>query len=885
VGTRDVRRQVTPGKSRPSTTPDSAQVLLEKLQASERKYRRLFEAAQDGILLLDTKTGEITDVNPFLLDLLGYPHEEIVGKKLCEIGLFADRKLAKQAFEKLLKDRYIRYEDLPLETATGARIHVEFVGNVYSVDGKEVIQGNIRDITQREAAEAARRSEEMEKDLALAAGGLGIWKLDLVTGTIQRSLRHDRIFGYPTLLPEWTFEMFLSHVVAEDRGAVAERFEEALSSKTDWDLECRIRRKDGELRWIWAAGKPELNERHELAALFGIVQDITERKQAEALLAASELKYRQVVENAGQAICVVQGARIVFANPMALTMIGYSTEKVLATPFLEFIHPDDRDVVLDRHAQRMRSEEVPPVYSFRLIREDGSVRWVELSAVLIDWQGEPATLNFLSDITQRALAERENEILARFPTENPDPVMRVTKDGEILYANPASEPLLRLWKTARSKPVPADWQERVSHALRHGVSETRELECGDCVYSILIVPIHDSVYANLYGRDITEHRKTELEREGLLQRQTALNRITLSLGAATDLRGILRTLHAEVRTLLDANGFSVFWYHKDTGLITALYMVDQGVERDVSTFPPSPFVPGKNGIQSQVLRTGEALNVPNWIERERATQAGCHIGFDGRLGAPPEDCTKSAVLVPMMVQGKPVGLLHVQSNRLNAYSDDDVALLVGLANVAAISIQDEMLVEEVRHGLEGTIEALADMTEIRDPYTSGHQRRVSQLACAIAEKMGLAKKEVVGLRVSGLLHDVGKISVPAEILSKPTALAPPEFSLVKEHVRIGFDILKGVAFPWPIAEMVLGHHERLDGSGYPQGLEGEAICLGARILAVADVVEAMASHRPYRPALGIDAALQEIREHQGKLYDSTVVEACVQLFADGFEFT
>jgi len=204
------------------------------------------------------------------------------------------------------------------------------------------------------------------------------------------------------------------------------------------------------------------------------------------------------------------------------------------------------------------------------------------------------------------------------------------------------------------------------------------------------------------------------------------------------------------------------------------------------------------------------------------------------------------------------------------------------ASVAAVSIQNALFVEEIRDGLEGTIEALARTTEMRDPYTSGHQQRVSQLACAIAGKMGLDKKTVDGVRVSGLLHDVGKVSIPAEILSKPGGLTPLEFDLVKEHVRVGFDVLKGIVFPWPVADIVLQHHERIDGSGYPAGLKGEAIRLEARILAVADVVEAMASHRPYRPALGIDAALQEIRDKKGTKYDAEAVEACLRVFESGY---
>jgi putative nucleotidyltransferase with HDIG domain len=170
---------------------------------------------------------------------------------------------------------------------------------------------------------------------------------------------------------------------------------------------------------------------------------------------------------------------------------------------------------------------------------------------------------------------------------------------------------------------------------------------------------------------------------------------------------------------------------------------------------------------------------------------------------------------------------------------------------------------------------------MRDPYTAGHQERVAHLACAIAGKIGLSEERVEGLRVAGLLHDVGKVSVPAEILSKPMTLTPAEFDLIKAHPQTGYEILKGIDFSWPVAEIVLEHHERLDGSGYPRGLKGEAISLEAKILAVADIVEAMSSHRPYRAALGTDKALEAITKDKGTLYDPGVVDACVELFAEG----
>jgi PAS domain S-box-containing protein len=194
--------------------------------------------------------------------------------------------------------------------------------------------------------------------------------------------------------------------------------------------------------------------------------------------------------------------------------------------------------------------------------------------------------------------------------------------------------------------------------------------------------------------------------------------------------------------------------------------------------------------------------------------------------------------------------------------------------------------EKLQRTFEGTVNVLVSVVEIRDPYTAGHQRRVTQLACAIAKEMGLSEGQIGGIRMAGLIHDIGKINVPAEILSKPGPLTELEYGLIKMHPQVGYDILNGtIEFPWPVAQIILQHHERMDGSGYPQRLSGEDILLEARILGVADVIEAMASHRPYRSALGIDKALEETSQNKGVLYDPEVVDVCSKLFtAKGFEF-
>jgi len=200
---------------------------------------------------------------------------------------------------------------------------------------------------------------------------------------------------------------------------------------------------------------------------------------------------------------------------------------------------------------------------------------------------------------------------------------------------------------------------------------------------------------------------------------------------------------------------------------------------------------------------------------------------------------------------------------------------------------DEVLehsLESLNRAMKGTIEAMAVISEMRDPYTAGHQKRVAKLASAIAVSIGLPSDRVEGVRLAGLIHDIGKISVPHEILSKPGRLTTIEFNLIRVHPEVGYEVLKRVDFPWPLAQIVLQHHEVLDGSGYPYGIKADEILLEARIIGVADVVEAMASHRPYRPSLGIERALEQVEEFRGRLYDSKVVGACVELFGAGFIF-
>jgi PAS domain S-box-containing protein len=212
-----------------------------------------------------------------------------------------------------------------------------------------------------------------------------------------------------------------------------------------------------------------------------------------------------------------------------------------------------------------------------------------------------------------------------------------------------------------------------------------------------------------------------------------------------------------------------------------------------------------------------------------------------------------------------------------------VSILGEARNITERKLAEEKLqqtLDSLKRAVGTTIQVLVSALESRDPYTAGHQLRSANLACAIAMELGLPQDRIEGIRMAGNIHDIGKLSVPAEILSKPTKLTGLEFSLVKEHASCGYEMLKYVESPWPLAQIVHQHHERVNGTGYPNNLKGEDIIIEARIMAVADVVEAMASHRPYRPSLGIDAALGEIEKNKGILYDEKVVDACLKLFRE-----
>jgi PAS domain S-box-containing protein len=581
------------------------------------------------------------------------------------------------------------------------------------------------------------------------------------------------------------------------------------------------------------------------------------RKQAEAALTESEWRYRLIADNTYDwEFWVDRHSQFLYVSPSCLRVTGHEAAEFMADPTLldRIIHPEDRTI----YAEHMSNEQSKPHLEeiiFRIIRPDGAERWIGHVCQLVTnkeglFMGRRGSNRDISERKWAADSLRlSEENFRRSLDESPLGVRIVSAEGDSLYANrtllamfdydsieelqkispkenytPESyaEFLTRQEMRQRNDFVPSEYE--ISITRKDG--EVRHLQ----VFRKEIIWNGSRQFQTLYN-DITERKMNELAlRES--------ERRFMDVLYASD----------DAILLIGDNKFV------DCNEATARMLKYASREEFLQVHPSELSPPEQPDGQSSIEKADEMMRLAfdrgynrfEWMHRR----------------ANNEDFPVEVSLTPIVHEGK--RLLYCVWRDITEYKKAAAEILAST--------------ERLRKALGATVQAMAVAVEMRDPYTAGHQRRVADMARSIATEMNLTADQIDSIRTVGIIHDLGKISVPAEILNKPSKLTSAEFNLIKTHAQSGYDILKDIEFPWPIARMVLEHHERMDGSGYPNALTGDSLLIESRILTVADVVESMSSHRPYRPALGVGAALEDITRNKGVHYDPEVVDACLRLF-------
>ncbi|MDO9087383.1 MAG: PAS domain S-box protein [Anaerolineaceae bacterium] len=735
------------------------------IKESEIRYRRLFETAQDGILILDAASGMIEDVNPFLIKMLGYSREEFLKKKIWEVGAFIDIEASKLAFEELQKNEFIRYEDLPLRTKDGRLIEVEFISNVYLVGNEKVIQCDIREISEHKRLIRALQENEKKYHNYIETSSDGIFIFEL-SGKIL-NVNHAICVGLG-----YSREEFLSKNVWE---IIPEEFLDQFKIRLtnilegflfDIEMEYAIRGKEGEIHFVEILSAPYYRE-EDIIGFQGVARDITARKRADAALRKSEAKFRVLVEHLPTVVYQHTSgdtSSMLYISPQIETLLGYSPKEWLADPksFSKALHPDDREYVLKQMSDIDQKED-PIDIDYRMISRDGRKVWVH---------------DHITSVK--------------------DP------DGNHLF-----------------------WQ---------GIA-----------------------------LDVTLQKQAEEKLQNQINHLTALRSIDRVIASNFDLKFSLSEIltHTIAELGVDAADILI--------LDPKSQMLEFGAERGFRT----PAVrtasvrlgessAGRAALNRQLVQIPNLESKPDNYHLRKLMSSEKFVCYYG---------------IPLITMGEVKGVLEVY-NRTELEPDNEwFDFLDSLGRQAALAIENVTLFESLQRSnseltlaYDATIEGWSHALDLRDKETEGHTRRVTELTLKLAQSFNLSESEMIQVRWGALLHDIGKMGVPDEILLKPGPLTDVEWAVMKKHPVFAFEMLSPIRYLRQSLEIPYCHHEKWDGSGYPQGLKGYQIPLTARIFAVADVWDALRSDRPYRPAWTEDKALEYINASVGTHFDPQVVK-------------
>ncbi len=735
------------------------------IKESEIRYRRLFEAAQDGILILDAETGMIEDVNPFLINMLGYSREEFLKKKIWEVGAFIDIEASQIAFETLQKNEFIRYEDLPLKTKDGRLIDVEFISNVYLVGVEKVIQCDVRDISEHKNLIRAMLENEKKYHSFIETSSDGIFIFELSGKILNVNVAICNELGYTktelmsmniwNIIPEEFFDQFKIRLRNILEGILF-----------DVEMEYAIRGKEGEIHFVEILSAPYYKDKDTIG-FQGVARDITARKRTEAALQKSEAKFRMLVDHLPTVVYQLTSfdtGVLLYISPQIETLLGYTPEEWLddSKSFSNSLHPDDIAYVLNKMSELGKAGDQFDL-DYRMFSRTGKLVWVH-------------------EHTTRVRDAHGNHLFWQ---------------GIMLDISPQKQA-----------------EEKLQRQINH-LTALRSIE--------RMIASHFDLKTTL--SEILSHTTIELgvDAADILLLDTTSQR--LEFGAERGFRTpAIRT--ASVRLGESCAGLAA-------------------LSRQLVQIPNLEQKPDNYHLMN-------LMTVENFY---------CYYG------------------IPLISMGEVKGVLEVFHRSPLEPDNEWFNFLDALGRQAALAIENVTLIESLQRSnselslaYDATIQGWSQALDLRDKETELHTQRVTELTMSLAKAFGFGEEELIQIRWGALLHDIGKMGVPDEILLKPGALSEDEWVLMRMHPIFAFQMLSPIRYLRKALDIPYCHHEKWDGSGYPQGLKGNQIPLVARIFAVVDVWDALRSDRPYRPAWAEDKALEYIKDSSGTFFDPYVVD-------------
>ncbi len=877
----------------------------EELQGKERLQRLALSVGRVGAFDVDLASGRGT-WTPELKEIWGIP-DDFAGDLAAYCWGHAhpeDVDRVRDEFARLSQSGDATEMEFRIIRPDGETRWIRWLGQVVldADTGLPHALGVNLDITERkQAEEALRRSEEHFHSIvtAMDEGVVFQRKSGEITSVNPAA---ERILGLPVeqLMGQTSDDRVQeAEIIREDGSPFPGELRPAMvtlrTGKPQSKVVMGVRRPDDSFVWISVNSQPLVaSGESEPRAVVTTFRDITEHRQADA-----RLRERDADLARSQAIAHLGGWS--WDIPTDTVTWSEETYRIYGVDPADFdgrmasvialIHPDDREMGHEVLAAVLRGE-VVDAFENRIVRPDGQERVVMIRGASVerDTAGEPARFfGVVMDVTERRRAEdqvRAASLYARSLIEaSLDPLVTISPEGKITDVNEAT---IEATGVARDQLIgtdfadyftgPQDARDGYLRAFEEGLVRDYPLairsvsgDVTDVLYNAAIYrdEAGDAVGVFAAARDVSERSRAE---------------------------EALRESEARFRSLFEDSPIAM-WEEDHSAVKVRLEQLQADGVEDVAAYLRSHPDEYRRCIQlaraidvnHAAVKLFAAADKQELLERadelHGLERPGSLCLFWEALMAGERLASYEETNVTLA--GESIELLETCTLAPGCEDSWSRVYVVDADVTERMQAEEEVRrhAEQLRRTVEGAVLAMSHLVESRDPYTAGHERRVAALATAIAVELGMTGEDLAALRLAATIHDVGKIAVPAEILAKPGLLSEVEFSLVKVHPATGFDVLADVDFGRPVAEMVLQHHERLDGSGYPRGLAGAEIMLQARILAVADVVEAMASHRPYRAALGMEAALAEVREHAGVKYDADVVAACLRLVEErGFQF-